>query len=572
MSINRSNPISAADSSVFDDYNVPEGSSNSLNQDNYIRRQQEDFNDLQNYNTYSWTKPYEIPLTAVKNRISTVNKEINDLLLGYETALKNVYINPFLDPGIEESHFHIWDELYKNNKDLIHEYFPDSNVDEKIQNSVHVGGSQYFDENTGQYIDSKELHQHFSNKPSPDYISFDQYLYAEEHGCRGCRKFVKDYDRVISHSSFVHLFDFRYFLKLLSHESMCIKESLLNDFGAEYEDESQKQTASFYFSWAEMASHYTQLIAEQLTQQQDSIPSSEVDNISKKQAAQFQAFFSIRIASYTEAIDNILFSLKKDLVDTCEIFYKRYVAPAIKFKSSVAAPLELDIQTTQLRTNAPVLAEEVITAVNAFKGNFGSILADMVQRRSNLKSKFDRLLSLNIQRRKYVSYIDQLSIKANTRPNVIVKVSEDKYSSIFNRVTIDQSEKQTLKSTHAMLDGLDENHHPQYLLRSGGMLFGDIEVNDGVTIDGVDISEHAHTGVDGTHRIKSTDIDYDTPREEGVVSILSAAQNGALEVSINSFVPDIRQGGLPVVDVILDISIPDEVKDKYEFEILYVEN
>jgi hypothetical protein len=56
------------------------------------------------------------------------------------------------------------------------------------------------------------------------------------------------------------------------------------------------------------------------------------------------------------------------------------------------------------------------------------------------------------------------------------------------------------------------------------------------------------------------------------MSITSVVEDGALEVSINSFVPDIRQGGLPVVDVILDISIPDEVKDKYEFEILYVEN
>ena len=572
MSTNRSNPISSGDSSVFDDYKVVEGSSNSLSQDNYIRREQEGFNDLQNYDTYSWTKPYSIPLKAVKNRVSSINKEINDLLLNYESALRNVYINPFLDPGIEESHFHIWDEIYKNNKKLVHEYFPKSDLQKSVDNTIHVGGSQYFDENTGKYIDSKDLQEHFKDSPCPDYIPFDQYLYAEEHGCRGCRKFVKDYDRIISHSSFVHLFDFRYFLKLLSHESKCIKESLLNDFGDEYEDESQQQAASFYFSWAEMASHYTKLIAQQFTQKQDSIPASEVDNISKKQAAQFQAFFSIRVASYTESIDNILFSLKKDLLDTCEIFYKRYVAPSIKFKSLVAAPLELDIQTTQLRSNAPILSEEVITAVNAFKGNFGSILADMIQRRSNLKSKFDRLLSLVLQRKKYVNYIDQLSIKANTRPNIIVKVTEDNYSSIFSRITVDQSEKQILKSSHSMLDGLDENHHPQYLLRSGGMIFGDIKIQDGITIDGVDISEHAHTGLDGSKRIRSTDIDYDSPRDEGYMSITSVVEDGALEVSINSFVPDIRQGGLPVVDVILDISIPDEVKDKYEFEILYVEN
>jgi hypothetical protein len=572
MSINRSQPLSSGDSSVFDDYNVVEGSSYSLAEDNEARRNEEDFNDIKNYSTYSWTKPYSIPLKVVRNRISTVNQEITNLLLGYENALRNVYLNPYIDPGLEESHFHIWDELYKNNKSLVNEYFPESDVENALDQTLFTGGSQYFDETTGTYIDPKDLRSHLTNKPSPDYIPFDQYIYAEEHGCRGCRKFVKDYDRTISHSTFVHLFDFRYFLKLLSNESRCIKESLLNDFGDDYEDESQQQTASFYFSWAEMASNYTKLIAKEFYQEQDELPASEVDNISKKQAAQFQAFFSIRVASYTEAVDNILFSLKKDLLDTCDIFYKRYISPSIKFKTAVAAPLQLDIQTTSLRLDAPTLSEEIITANHALKGSFGSVLSDMVQRRTNLQSKFDRLLSLNIQRKKYINYIDQLSIKATERPKVIMSVTDDQYSSIFSRIYIDKSEKQTLKSTHEMLDGLDEDHHPQYLLKSGGLIFGDIIMKDGVTIDGVDISEHSHTGNDGSQKIKSTDIDYDAPREENITAIATAVEEGNLEVSISSFVPDIRQGGVPVVDVILDISIPDDVKDRYEFEIVYVEN
>jgi hypothetical protein len=121
-----------------------------------------------------------------------------------------------------------------------------------------------------------------------------------------------------------------------------------------------------------------------------------------------------------------------------------------------------------------------------------------------------------------------------------------------------------------MLDGLDEDHHPQYLLRAGGRILGNIEVQDGVTIDGVDINSHAHTGDDGSARIKSTDIDYETPREE--TSLFSQSVNSEFNVTINSFVPDIRQGGVPVVDVVLDISIPDDLKDKYEYEIMYIEN
>jgi len=577
MSINRSQELQSGDSSVFNDYRVSEGSSNSTSQDAYARRQEEGFNDLDNYNTYSWNKPYTIPLKSVKNRMSTVVQDITELLSTYEQNLKNVYLNPYLDPGLEDSHFHIWDELSSNNKSLVEEYFPASTQSTQGEMTTAVeevdetdaGDDTVIDVSFGLYTPPTDPDNNTTSLVYPQYVSFSQYLYAEKHGCRGCRKFVKDYDRLISHSVFVHLFDFRYFLKLLLHEANNIKNSLTYDFGDTYEDESQQQAASFYFSWAEMAAHYTKVIAEQLSEGQDYLSTSEVDYISKKQAAQFQAFFSIRVASYTEGIDNVLFSLKKELMDNSEIFYERYVSPSLKFKLNVSAPLELDIQTTNLSNQAPVLASEIITAVNALKGNFGSILSDMVQRRSNLRSKFDRLVSLNLQRKKYISYIDQLSAKASTRPRILIEVKEDKTSSIFDRVVIDENKNQNLKSSHGLLDDLDENNHPQYLLRGGGNIFGNIEVQDRVTIDGVDISAHAHTGEDGSMRIKSTDIDYETPRED--TELFGASNIGEMQVTVDSFVPDIRTGGMPVVDVVLNIEIPDEIDGRYEYEIVYVE-
>jgi hypothetical protein len=577
MSINRSQELQSGDSSIFNDYRVAEGSSNSTSQDAYERRQEEDFNDLDNYNTYSWNKPYTIPIKSVKNRMSTVVRDITELLSTYEQNLKNVYLNPYLDPGLEDSHFYIWDELHTNNKSLVEEYLPaitQPNTNEVTTaveqvTETDAGEDTIIDVSFGLYTPPTDPDNNTANLVYPKYVSFSQYLYAEKHGCRGCRKFVKDYDRLISHSVFVHLFDFRYFLKLLLHEANNIKNSLTYDFGDTYEDESQQQAASFYFSWAEMAAHYTKVIAEQLSEGQDYLSTSEVDYISKKQAAQFQAFFSIRVASYTEGIDNVLFSLKKELMDNSEIFYERYVSPSLKFKLNVSAPLELDIQTTNLSTEAPVLASEIITAVNALKGNFGSILSDMVQRRSNLRSKFDRLVSLNLQRKKYISYIDQLSAKASTRPRILIEVKEDSTSAIFDRVVIDENKNQSLKSSHGLLDDLNENSHPQYLLRGGGSIFGNIEVLDRVTIDGVDISAHAHTGEDGSMRIKSTDIDYETPRED--TELFGASNVGEMQVTVDSFVPDIRTGGMPVVDVVLNIEIPDEIDGRYEYEIVYVE-
>ena len=552
MSINSSENISSSGSYIFKDYSVSGGSSDSLQDTQYKQRQEDAFNDIDNYDFYSLTPSYVIPINVVKSKVLKTNQNIKELLEVYEDFISNVYINPYLDNDIEEAHISLFEELQKKYPEVFENYF----------NTEDIFTIQIVDENGNPVVKDKS---HI-----PNYISFDQYLYAEEHGCRTCRKFVKEYDRLISHSVFVHLFDFRYYLKLILNESNCIKNSLLYDFGGQYEDESQEQAAAFYYSWAQMAENHTRLIAEELTRQGDKLPTSEVDILSKKQSAQFQAFFSIRIASYTDAIDSILFSLKKDLIDNCDIFYERYVSPSLRFKTQVAAPLELDIQTTNMANKMPKLAEEVITAVNAFKGNFGSLLSDMVQRRSNLSKKFNSILSLNIQRRKYISYIDQLSTKASSRPKIIVSVENDTSSVFFDNIVIDPSERQTLKSSHGNLDDLNLNHHPQYLLRSGGTIFGDIFVEDGVTIDGVDISAHSHTGNDGSVKIKSTDIDYDSAREESEVE--SAFAEGTIQVQLSGFSSSIRQGGIPVVDAIVEINIPDEIKDIYEFEILYKES
>jgi len=539
MSINRNEKIAPSGSYIFRDYSTTGGSSDSLQTQKNKTRAQQAFNDVDNYDFYSLTPAYKIPFKVVKSKVFSVDQRIKELLSIYEDFLGRVYVNPYLDNDMEESHYHLFSEVEKNYKETFDTYYKDK-------------------------LDTKN-----SESLIPAYISFAQYTYAEEHGCRGCRRFVKEYDRLISHSAFVHLFDFRYYLKLILNESKCIKNSLLYDFGEDYEDESQEQAAIFYYSWAKMAENHTRIITEELTQQPDKLPVSEVDIITKRQAAQFQAFFSIRIASYSENIDTILFNIKKDVVDNCDLLYTRYITPSLKFKTQVAAPLELDIETTNMSSVAPVLSGEVITAINAFKGNFGSLLSDLVQRRNGLSIKFDKLLSLNIQRSKYISYIDQLAQKASSRPKVIVNVTDDKTSALFQNIYIDSSERESLKSSHSNLDDLDTNSHPQYLMRSGGSIFGDIILEEGVTIDGVDISAHGHTGGDGSVKIKSTDIDYQTGRDEMGVSL---NQNPNISVSITQFNSDIRQGGVPTVNATLSVDIPDELKDLYEFEILYREN
>jgi len=491
------------------------------------------------------------------------------MLDNYEGVLKKVYLNPYLDNNIEAAHFHIWDEIRKKNMQKQKEGTATLLPIQTNEDIFYAGGSSNFDETTGQY--KNEIR--FDKGAVPEYISFEQYLYSENHNCRACRRFVREYDRLISESTFVYLFDIRYFIKLLLHEAKCMLDFINKNLGEAYEDESEQQVAQYFYSWTQMVSNYKRRIEEEVTRQVTELPPSEVDYLSKKQAAQFQAFFSIRVAAYTEKVDNTLFSLKKDLIDNCNVLYEKYLEPALLFKTQVAVPLELNLQTSNFFAKAPNLAEEIVTANNSLRGNFGSVLTDLLQRNNQLSVKFDRLLSMISQRRVYINYIDQISSKALNRKKIIIKVNEDHFAQYITNIRNDPDKSKSFKSMHAQLNDLETDDHPQYLLRSSGTIIGDILVGDKVTIDGVDISEHSHNGFDGSKRIKSTDIDYETPRIEFINSgaTLGDEENAAIEVTVDSFIPDIIEGGVPVIDTVINISVPDHLVNRYEYEILYVE-
>jgi hypothetical protein len=121
-----------------------------------------------------------------------------------------------------------------------------------------------------------------------------------------------------------------------------------------------------------------------------------------------------------------------------------------------------------------------------------------------------------------------------------------------------------------MLDDLGEDSHPQYLLKTGGTLSGNVTLDEGVTIDGIDPSLHAHDGSDGSVRIKAIDIDFDSVRDD-YEQTQTLNINDIIDVRIDSFVPDILTGGTPVADVVLSINVPEYLSKKYDFEILYVE-
>jgi len=466
---------------------------------------------------------YFIPLEGCRGEIIQTYNFLYQTKSTLEKLLSNIYINPSINISLEESHKKLWIELLKYNS---------------------------------------------TEKTVPDHISFSEYKYAERSMSTSARRMLENYHQSISQSSFAYLFDLRNLLTLMLNEASNIKDILLLKFGDDYEDDSQKQIALQFDSWAKMASQYTQYIRQTIISPPDQIPASELDKTTKRQSVEFQAFFSIKLNAIHDETKNVLESLKRDYLDNGDIFYQRYISQSIDFKNQIVSSMELDYYTTAMSREMPVMTEELLSATNIINSNFGMILTDMTQRNHIINSNVQKLFTLVLTKRKYSNYIYQLSSKGQPKPVIIKNVKDDQYSKIFDSTHQTYRTESDLVSSHASLDDLTEDHHPQYLLRQGGSISGNISIENDARIDGVRISTHAHTGSDGSEKIKSIDIDYTSVRE---TEELIPPQ--PVSVNIVEYVADILDGGVPSADAIIDIEIDDNAYNEnhdYVIEVIQI--
>lgn len=211
------------------------------------------------FGAYGSDETYSVSLPILRKEVNNTISKLRQFKLDLENLLKQVNIDPLHNSSLEESHKYVWDQINK-----METSYP------KIEVEGYLGDLSY---------------------PRPPFICFEQYLFAETGNTRGYRRFVKEYDNVISNSTFGHLYDYREIIKYLLNEAQCIKLSVSRDFGDSYEDESQQQVASHYFYWLKMALHYQELFTNNIPFTPTALPQAEVDKATKKQAAQFQAFF-----------------------------------------------------------------------------------------------------------------------------------------------------------------------------------------------------------------------------------------------------------------------------------------
>jgi len=525
---------------------------------------------------------YSIPIDSIKANVLFAEKELFDIKSNIEiNVLRKLFVDPYIDPDLEQLHAKIWLEASK------YMNLPDQQNSDGIVRKQPINETEQIfriqpisDSDVDKFLKQATDEDNLENFPIiiddtiyknsiPNYISFDEYIFAEKYKSTACRRFIYEYEEAIAQQTFSYIYQFRKIIDILLNELQYIKLSLFNDFREEYQNDAQRQIATHYEAWAKTAIHYSSRIKKILLSISGEIPPTELDKISKKQAVEFQAFFAIRLNALNKEINDLIDAAKRESLDQAENFYTRFIHTSLRVFNEISSPLEFDYLYDKFLPRESVLVSELIVATNSIKGNFVAIHADVIERFGLLTRRIDAAINLIHEKRKYANYIGQLGNIAVKKKKVLKEIADDRYAPLFRSITINNDRNNNYTSEHSRLHGLLEDDHPQYLLKNNGTITGNIYVNDGIKIDGIDISEHSHTGSDGSKRIKSTDIDYDSPRlnPEGNSDLVIKP----MSISIDGFQSDIIDAGVPVCDAIISIEIDDLAIGNYEYEIIYTE-
>lgn len=608
MSVNNQSSYSQVEGNIFGEYKF---SDSSFVNENTNQAYNKTIKEITGYSTSSsYKETYSLPLDFIRNQAYSALVIISDTLSDIEKTMRKVYIDPNVNYELLISHQNLWNQFNKNikiedpklielyNRNLITntsysgqqsepestttilENIPENETQSNSSANTQVEFNKVIDdlEDFPSIIDDEEIitiqpfppiskEEKVYKIPGPSYICYDQVIFAENINTSVSRKFLEEFYEAIAHSTFSYIFQFRKVLIYLQQEILHIQKSLSADFGETYENELQQKIAVHYDATCKTAIHYSHRIAKVFISKPGEIPATELDQITKEQATKFQAFFAIKLNSVNTEIQDMLSSLKRDLYDNSEIFYDRYLKPSLNFSTGISNPLELDYETTSFGKKIPFLAEELILASVLLKGNFTSVLADFIDRQNVISSKMDNVFRLIHEKRKYANFIAQLAIKGIDKQKILMTVTEDKYAKLFERAAVSSSRNDLGVSSHGLLDDLDEDHHPQYLLKDGGDIIGDIQVADGITIDGVDLNIHAHTGTDGSAKISSLNIDYTQGR---IDSLNKNVVQIPINIAISKFNVDIVNR-IPRCSAVINIEVDDDTVDSHQYEIIYTE-
>lgn len=343
-----------------------------------------------------------------------------------------------------------------------------------------------------------------------NYVTYNQYKALEPRLDRASKHIKDEYVANVRGEQGSGALDIKKTANVLNVEAKNIKRFLDAKTINNVNDSAQKRIAELFQDWSTSAlSHSKRLLSffsEGGKENTSKIPETEMASITAEEAGKYQALFKARINAVNLELDREMSDFERHFLTSSDIFYSKFLAPAIRFNNGAGAELSSKNNATTL------LGQELLRANEAIAVNMTTALADLAQRNEIFERKMLNLESSIGRRESLKQVFKQFSGKSgNTKEIFINRIPNQQIdlglTQALSSVSEQLSSLSGLSSSHDSLANRDDpDAHPQYVLKAGDTITGDIEVAPGVRIDGVDISSHSHTGLDGSQKISGTSI------------------------------------------------------------------
>lgn len=356
-----------------------------------------------------------------------------------------------------------------------------------------------------------------------NYVTYAQNKTMIQRVSRGSNYIHKEYNNAIRGAWGTPAADVAQFSSGIHSEAIRI-ENFLDDYISEVSNEqSQQRAIELLHDWTlkaiESSGQFRHILAAK-DQRQQRYTQSDLDKTTPAQAKQYQAILQVQLNQTASSVQEIQEDLSKHLGANAELYYDGYLGPALKFRRQISSSINSPSSSSKI-------VQEMHQASAVLDDNTQVLLADLMKRNQIFADKSIKLFARVGEGELRRKSIKDLAIKGKLPKNpfrdLLLDPEELEHFEIEYEGWINEIESQAtpnysneayatqpsnrFESPHSDLAGrTDELAHPQYLLKDGGTITGNIFVEDGVKIDGVDVSAHAHTGNDGSFQINGSSI------------------------------------------------------------------
>lgn len=342
-----------------------------------------------------------------------------------------------------------------------------------------------------------------------EYVTYNQYKALEERTDRASKYIKDEYKKNIRGEEGSGAFDVRKLNKVISLEVDNIKGFLSAHTISDVNDSAQKRVAELLQDWSSSTlSHTGRLLSffqERGKENTSKIPETEMASLTGQEGSNYQTLLKARINATNLELDRDMESFERHFLASSDVFYYKFLGPAINFNNNAASGLMMKVDSES------VLGKEALKASDSIRVNMNTALTDLLHRNEIFRQKIQNIETLIGRRESLKQVFKQFSEKTGVTSDIYwSKLPDTKADNLLYKKLVEENNTNStlnfFSSHNNLANREDPMAHPQYLLKSGDVITGDISVKSGVKIDGVDISHHTHSGKDGSQKISGESI------------------------------------------------------------------